>query len=407
MKAIVAAFALVFAALPAQAQTADVRWDPWLGCWELTADNVRDGASAAPRLPNGSSTITRRNGAGPRVCVTRAASGARFETTVGGQAAVDHTIVADATDRALTDDGCQGTQRAEWSRDGLRFFSRAELTCKDDPAPRRVSGLSMLAADGTWLDIQAVAIGSRETVRVRRYYRAAGEPSIPRATLAASSLSLDDVKEASGHVAARALEAALVETSAGYDLKGNQVVDLDNAGVPDSVIDLIVALSYPERFVVERTSGGGGGGGTTFINDPFLIGWAFGYPAFYDDYFYSPYYYTPFGFSRRSYGSYSGFGLDGGGIAVGVVPAGPQPSGAGRVVDGRGYTRVRPRETAVAEGSSTVTRTRVPGSTSTSSAPPPDTSSSSSSSSGSTASSGGGYSSGGGSSDTGRTAQPR
>ena len=209
MKAFVAAFALVLAALPSQAQTADARWEPWLGCWELAA-----AADAAPR-----------------VCVTRTANGARFETTVGGKAAVDHTIVADGTDRALTDDGCQGMQRAEWSSDGLRFFTRAELRCKDDPAPRRVSGLSMFASDGTWLDVQAVEIGTPGTVRVRHYRRPPGEASIARAALPAHALSLEDVKEASGKVAARALEAALVETKAGYNLKGNQLVDLDKAGV--------------------------------------------------------------------------------------------------------------------------------------------------------------------------------
>jgi hypothetical protein len=372
----------------------------------LTTDNTREGASAAGQLSNGSGNIQRRTEAAPRVCVTRAPGGVRVETTVRGQAAVEQTIVADATERPLTEQDCRGTQRAEWSSDGLRFFSRAEVACKDDPAPRRVSGLSMLATNGTWLDVQAITVGSRETVRVRRYYRAAGEPSVARATIAASSLSLEDVKEASAKVAPRALEAALVETNTGFDLNGRSVVDLDEAGVPDSVIDLLVALSYPERFVVERSSSRGGGGGTTFINDPFLVGWAFGYPAFYDDYFYSPYYYTPFGYSR---GSLRGLGLEGGGIAVVPVPSEPQPSGAGRVVDGRGYTRVRPRETASTDdGASTVTRTS---STTSASAPPPASSGSSSSGSGSTASSGGGYSSGGSSSgssgDTGRTAQPR
>jgi hypothetical protein len=225
---------------------------------------------------------------------------------------------------------------------------------------------------------------------------------VARATIAASSLSLDDVKEASGKVAPRALEAALVETNTGFDLKGRTLVDLDDAGVPDSVIDLLVALSYPDRFVVERSSSRSGGGGG-FGNDPFMVGWAFGYPAFYDDYFYSPYYYTPFGYSRQSL---RGFGLLGDGIAVAPAPVGPQPSGAGRVVDGQGYTRVRPRETASTtdSGQSTVTRTR---STTSASAPPPASSGSSSSGSGSTASSGGGNSSGGSGGDTGRTAQPR
>jgi hypothetical protein len=408
MKAIVAGFALLLLAVPAQAQTADARWESWLGCWELTADNVREAAPAADRAPAGTPTLQRRGAVLPRVCVTRDGPGARFETTVSGQAALDHTIIADATDHPLTDADCRGTQRAEWSRDGLRFFSRADLTCTDDQAPRVVSGLSMLAADGTWLDIQAIAIGSRDTVRVRRYYRAAGEPAVSRATIAAAVLSLDDVKEASGKVAARALEAALVETSAGFDLKGRTVLDLDQAGVPDSVIDLIVALSYPQRFVVERRSGGGGGGTTTFINDPFMVGWAFGYPRFYDDYYYSPYYYTPFGY-RGSFGAY---GDDFVGVAVAGAAPGPQPSGAGRVVDGQGYTRIRPRESAAADnGPSTVTRTN----SASSSAP----ASSGSSSSGSTVSSAG-YSSGGSSSsssssssggdsggDTGRTAQPR
>ena len=397
MKTILAAVALLVAALPAQAQTADARWEPWLGCWELTADRVRDAETATDPRGRATGTIPRRSETSPRVCVTRDGAGVRFETTVRGQVAVDHTIVADAADRALTEDGCQGMQRAEWSSDGLRFFSRAELTCKDDPAPRRVSGLSMLAADGTWLDIQAVEIGTQETVRVRRYYRAPGEPAVARTRLTAAALSLDAVKEASGKVSPRALEAALVETSAGYDLKASHLVDLDNAGVADSVIDLIVALSYPERFVVERRAGGGGFGGTTFINDPFLVGWAFGYPSFYGDYYYSPYYYTPFGYSR---GSYRGFGFDDGGVAIVPVPSGPQPSGAGRVVDGQGYTRVRPRETAtVVDNGSSGTRTSSAGADS---AP-----ASSSSSSGSTASAGGGYSSGGDSGDTGRTAQPR
>jgi hypothetical protein len=403
MKAILAALALLAVAVPAQAQSADARWEPWLGCWELTADNIGEGAPAAGRLSSAPAPAQRRNDATPRVCVTRDAAGVRVETTVRGQAAIDQRIVADATERPLADEDCRGTQRAEWSNDGLRFFSTATLTCKDDPAPRRVSGMSMLATNGTWLDVQAIEIGARETVRVRRYYRAPGEPAVPRLTVAASSLSLDDVKEASGKVAARALEAALVETNTGFDLSGRTLLDLDSAGVPDSVIDLLVALSYPDRFVVERSSSrgsAGGGGGTIFTNDPFMVGWAFGYPAFYDDYFYSPYYYTPFGYSRRSFG---GFGQLGDSISIAPAPSGPQPSGAGRVVDGQGYTRVRPRETEAVDNGrpSTVTRTS---STPADSAPAP---SSGSSSNGSSTSSGGGDASGSSGGDTGRTAQPR
>ena len=391
MKVLFVTVALVVLAIPAAAQTADTRWEPFLGCWELTSDNVRAAAPATAQLDNLPLIPRGRNANGPRVCVTPDAGGARFVTTVRGQSAIDQTLIADAKDRPISDAECRGTQRAEFSADSLRVFSRGELTCEGDPGPRRVSGISLLSTNGQWLDIQAVEIAGNETVRVRRYYRADGEAPIPRATLGASSLSLDDVKEAGTKTSPRALEAALVETNAGFYLSGKQLLALDDAGVPDSVIDVMVALSYPDRFVIERTGRGGGGGGTTYINDPFMLGWAFGY----DDFGYSPYYYSPFTYSRYGYRGYgSAFGD---GIAVVPVQNEPQPSGTARAVDGQGYTRIRPRETMAVDSG-------------------PVTSAGSSSSSGgsssggtsSTASSGGGYTGGGSSGDSGgRTAQPR
>jgi hypothetical protein len=411
MKARALGLVFVVLAMPASAQTPEPRWEPFLGCWELTTDNVRDDAPAGDPLSNRPLTPRARTTSGPRVCVTRTADGgARFETTVRGQAAVDHTLIADGTSRPLDDKECRGTQRAEFSSDGLRIFSHAELTCEGDPGPRRVSGISLLATNGNWLDIQAVEIASRETVRVRRYYRADGEAAIPRATLGASSLSLDDVKEASAKVAPGALEAALVETNAGFFLSGKELIALDDAGVPDAVIDVIVALSYPERFVIERTArggGGGGGGGGWMFDDPFMLGWAFGYPVLYDDFSYSPYYYSPFGFSRYGYRGYDAV-FGGNGVAVVPAPNDPQPSGRGRAVDGLGYTRVTPRDVAPPAGQ-----------TAGGMVPVPNTSAAGSS--GATASSTGGYSSGGGTASSGsssggsssggdsggRTAQPR
>ena len=380
-------------ALPAVAQTTASPWDPWFGCWEMTVDSVRDAAAvpagdgpAPGPLRAGSDRRTER----PRVCVTPADGGARFVTTVTGQTAVDYTTVADGRDRQLTEGDCRGTQRAEWSADGMRLYSRAELTCGSDAGPRRISGVSFFSPTGTWLDIQSIQVAARESVRVRRYYRAPDQPAVPRAVLSASALTLDDVKEASGKVAARALEAALVEANATFNLTSRRLLELDDAGVPDSVIDLMVALTYPDRFVVERRASGGG---APFGGDPYMLGWAFGYPVGYDDFFYSPYYYMPFGYSPYALRGYDTPYAVGG---IGVSPAEPQPSGAGRVVDGQGYTRVRTRDAAVADNGPIV---RSGGE----SAPV----SSGDSSGGSTASSGGGYSSGSSSGDTGRTAVPR
>lgn len=412
---LVAVFALL--AVPARAQTNDLRWEPWLGCWNLAVDNLRpreapeDAAGAAPRPATAIDSA-------PRVCVSRTSDGARFETTVGPQTAIDQTIVADAAAHPVNDGECAGTQRSEWSKSGLRLYSSAEIRCKGDAGLRNVSGLSLIAPNGNWLDIQAVTIGDRETVRVKRYSRAADSPAA-RPNVAGSRLTLDEVKEAGSKVSSGALEAALIETLAGFDLNSRKVMELAAAGVPEAVIDLVIALSYPDKFVIQRLAQVAPSGQTTFARDPFMLG-AFSTPFFYDGYYYgSPYFYEPFG-----YRGYSFFGYGSTFVVEGVGGGGGRPSGSatgtGRVVNGMGYTRVTTRPS---EGSSADVPASAASRSSGASAAPRDTSSSSSSGSSSSGSSssgssssgssGGGTvsssgaSSGSGSSDTGRTAVPR
>ena len=40
-----------------------------------------------------------------------------------------------------------------------------------------------------------------------------------------------------------------------FNINSKTLVALDDAGVPDRVIDLMVALTFPKRFVVERAGG--------------------------------------------------------------------------------------------------------------------------------------------------------
>ena len=69
---LVAVFALL--AVPARAQTNDMRWEPWLGCWNLAVDNLRpretpeDVAGAAPRPATAWRTLWRtlRRSTAPR-----------------------------------------------------------------------------------------------------------------------------------------------------------------------------------------------------------------------------------------------------------------------------------------------------------------------------------------------------
>jgi hypothetical protein len=164
-------------------------------------------------------------------------------------------------------------------------------------------------------------------------------------------------------------------------------------------VDILVALSYPDRFVVERTRDSRATGGGFFFNDPFFLDYGFLSPL--DGAFYAPYYYSPFAYS--SYGRFynpgfynSGF-FGPGNIAVGGSSE-PQPSGDGRVVNGLGYTRIRER--AAEGGVSTASRAGSSGA---------GAASSGSSSGGSVTSQGfsSGGSSGGSGGDGGRSAVPR
>lgn len=390
------AIVLLSSAVPVSAQQAapaapgDPRWAPWWGCWQLVTETVQDPetiADAAVALGQ-----TRAN-AGALVCVTPAANtGATMTTLVNDLPVLTETVVADGSRQTLTEPDCQGWHRAEWSNLGARLFAEAEITCANQPA-RSVSGLTMMMAGPSWLDVQVIANEGRKSLRVRRYRRAASQKhagiplSGPRQASAMPlglRLSIPDVIEANGKVVPEALQAALVEVKRGFDLNRKRLLELDEAGVPDSIVDLMVALSFPKRFVVERnTSGGGGYWGTSGFDSM--------WPYYSDPFFYTSYY-APFGY--RYWGYYDPFYFQGPGFVVVDPNATPtQASGDGRVVDGRGYTRVRRSEPEGVNGRANGGETSSAGS---------DSGSSGSSSGGVSSS---GYSGGGGGGE--RTAQPR
>jgi len=331
-----AAAALIAATAFAQAP-ADPRWSPWLGCWTPV-----------------------QSAAGARVCVVRSGGGVALRTTVDGQPVLEHTIIADGMDRPVTDNDCGGTERAEWSADGQRLFARAQLTCGG--SARTVSGLAMMAPDGTWLDVQGMTIDGHDSTRVRRYQRAdANVAGVPRA----KPLTVEAVAEAAGKVSPQVLEAVLAESRAQFTLNSRSVTALADAGVKPALIDLMIALSYPKKFVVER-SGPAAPPSLLLDEDPYLLGWAFG-PMIGDPYgwygrgvyagLYPAYYFSPFayGYSGNFYPYVYGptYSIPaGGGAAGGAVAA----TGTGRVIDGVGYTRMRPRDDSPAQPATAGTR---------------------------------------------------
>ncbi len=307
---------------PAFAQAVpDSRWAPWTGCWHVETDATRGGPPSRPR---------------GQVCVAAAGSAVTITTTPEGAAPMTQHVTADDVARPVTDGSCTGTEQSGWSKDGFRLYSRAALTCAAG-ARRQVSGLSMLAPDGTWIEAQAIEIGDRSSVRVRRFSKEGGAPATP----ARGRLSIEQVQEASHRVAAPALEAALVEARATFGLTRSTLIALDDAGVPPSVIDVMVALTYPQAFAIHPASRADRLTAFPFDADPLDPGglWWPGGPSAFDGYFNSAYFLSPFGYSALgAYPVFFGAGSDG-------APGGAssRPVNGGRVINGLGYTRLAPR----------------------------------------------------------------
>jgi hypothetical protein len=171
------------------------------------------------------------------------------------------------------------------------------------------------------------------------------------------------------------VEAFLAERGEEMGLKAADLIQLADAGVPDNVIDVAVATSYPRSFQLASGMGGGAGNPSALDEGSLRRSWGmsvgyafnpwagFGYGAF--DYGYYPYGY---GYNRYGYGygygygpGYYGPGYGGYRPVVVVVDRETRPHG--RVIAGRGYSQGRgsssgpsskgyvPRSTGGASGS--------------------------------------------------------
>ncbi|MEO8681524.1 MAG: hypothetical protein ABI665_20930 [Vicinamibacterales bacterium] len=398
---------------PATVQV-DSRFAAWLGCWRLEDDLM---------------------GSNVRVCVVpEQLTGVKLQTLVGAQKGSTELLLPDKVSRPITDTECKGTEKSEWSQDGLRVFRFADVGCGKESA-RKLSSVSFLMRGPTFVQVQYVETDQNKSVRVQRYRRAVDQSLAdgtrapqPSATLAMTAPSadvrwdIDDVIEASAKLPGDAVQAALTEVNGPFDLNKKTLIAMSNAHVDERVIDLMVALTYPQKLVVNRA--GSAYSGVTGISmggglyDPFMSpiipGSAFsdcyspyGYRTAYASCgpAYGLYGYNPYGYGYGNYGGYYGGyypGYPGNGWVV-VDPSPGQPAPAqpeGRAIKGFGYTQIQPREPDPTPrfGNSGSNGSGTAGSNSNGGG---------NTNNGSSGASSGGYSGGSSSGDSGRVAVPR
>ncbi|HEU4643787.1 MAG TPA: hypothetical protein VFS44_15135 [Gemmatimonadaceae bacterium] len=356
--ALAAAAMLAAAASPVMAQgsqgagattaaAVDARWQQWLGCWTPAPGGAS--LSSAPR--------------GALVCVLPAAGASAVDiaTVDSGRVLSRERIDASGARVPSSESGCTGWRSASWSTDARRVYVRSEYSCAGG-VRRTASGLFAIAPGGEWLDVSGIVAGQSNGVRVVRYRQAAvpsvvaeelspalGERSLAVTTArsaAAAPVTTADVIDASRSVDAPAVAAWLAALHQDFDVDAKQLVTLANAHVPDRVIDVMVALSYPKVFAIAPSSGvavrepsatGAGyaeeGTARTVVLDPY----GYGYSPYYLDY------YPWLGYGAYGLGYGYGYGLGygwypGGPVVVIQKPSGP-PAPHGRVVNGRGYSR--------------------------------------------------------------------
>lgn len=327
------AAALALVALPLQAQDRDARWLPFIGCWEAVGAEEEIGT----------------------LCFDEADGGVELTNYVDGQAVSTERLAADGELRSVSAEGCEGWEAVEFSADGRRAFTRTEFTCAEGDT-RTGTGVMAFTAPNLWVDVRVLDVSGEEVAWVQEYRLAGAERLAEEGMLnpaegmamavrtarmaAAAPIDLDDVEEASARMGERAVETWVVAQGDPLDVDAEDLVRLDDAGVTDRVIDAVVAVSHPERFVVEAGTPAqraeGQAGPTHYRGYMGFNPWAG--PAYGWGLDYGPYAYSPF--RRYGYAPWSsygyGYGYWGSRPGYVIIDRRPAESG-GRFYAGRGY----------------------------------------------------------------------
>jgi hypothetical protein len=264
-------------------------------------------------------------------------------------------LVADGVARSVSAEGCSGSESVDFSADRRRVFTASSFECEGGER-RAGSGVMSFISPTQWVDVRSLTVEGEPVAWVQRYAAATAEslrehgvddPSADtrasvrsRRLVAARDIVLSDVEEALERVDPQAVKIWVATHDTELDLNGDELVRLADAGVPEDVIDVMVAVSFPEHFaltpegvpqgVVDRVVGdayrsGRRVGFRSFLWDPFYA------PTWYR-YGYSPFGYYGYGYGGGYYGGYYGYVP----ASIVVVPRG-SPRAGGRIINGQGY----------------------------------------------------------------------
>jgi len=322
-------------------QNLDSRWLPWVGSWIM--------------VPN---TFSPTEGTvKEQYLLTISPGGNEQSVTMKGyrneEVLSEENIIVDGARHPLSSDKCTGWYMYSWSETGKRLLLHSESSCSGETL-HLISGMSIIDDNGEWVDVQLLQNGKEKAVNIRRYKNvdnasitpggiSANNPAFARIS-SGSSFSINEIIELSAKVEPEVLEAALMELRRPFPINSKQLERLADSKVPSEVVDIMVALSFPDKFTVERSTIASvqrptaQAGSLLDIDEcwddeyPFL-------PWYWRSTFYGSCDYWDIGWKAWPGWYYYYWGYpDFGGKARGID--------AGRLVEGRGYVRVQPNNPA-------------------------------------------------------------
>jgi hypothetical protein len=303
----------------------------WIGCWQPTPSETN-----AESPTSVTRSICIEVGDEPDTLVLRARE--------NDEVVAEDVLTVDGEKHRADTAGCSGWKRVALSGDSQRLYTRSERRCDAGPATS-VSAASLMTSDRRWIDINVTTNDGRQDLSIQSYRLLSDQSNSPwvmgipllddsapeteygpivtpeegssepgAVEAHREHLDVDDVIEALGIVDPAVVEAMLVESGSKFDTDAAMVIGLDDANVPDAIIDLIIGLSHPAYFRVE-------GGQISATGGPRYV--SYGSP-----WFYGPGYHWPYGYYYYHYPDDH------------PDPPPSPPRQSGRAIQGVGYTRV-------------------------------------------------------------------
>ena len=229
----------------------DNHWLPWIGSWRLVSSTIN---SIGPPLKEEYLLTIRPDKEGNFITM---------ESTRDKTVMYEEKIETDGLRHPLNEDGCTGWYSYSWSETGNRLLFNGESSCVGDLS-QKISGISIIDTVGDYVDIKLLKSGDEKAITVHRYQHVDSDLNTPAALIlskaynarisAGKGFSLDEVIELSSKVEPEVLETALVEMHNPFPVNSKQLIRLSDAKVPSKIVDLVVALSFPEKFTVEKAT---------------------------------------------------------------------------------------------------------------------------------------------------------